>query len=105
MQKNTSICRSMKSKLHVKNTECTQCIMKENLLLLKAETFIRTLRSKEVQNNNKDPERRISKYQNIFAKDYTQSWSEEFFMKNTVPQTYVIEDFKGAQIRGEKLIR
>ena len=37
---------------------------------------------------------RISKYKNIFAKGYTQSWSEEVFVvckiKNTVPWTYVI---------------
>ena len=41
---------------------------------------------------------RISKYKNIFAKGYTQNWSEEVFVvskiKNTVPWTYVISDFK-----------
>ena len=45
--------------------------------------------------NDKDPKFkfgdhvRISKYKNIFAKDYTPIWSEEIFMikeiKNTVP--------------------
>ena len=32
---------------------------------------------------------RISKYKNIFAKGYTQNWSEEVFfnIKNTVPWT------------------
>ena len=39
---------------------------------------------------------RISKYKNIFAKGYTQNWSEEVFavskIKNKVPWTYVISD-------------
>ena len=39
---------------------------------------------------------RISKYKNIFAKEYTANWSEEVFViskiKNTVPWTYVITD-------------
>ena len=42
---------------------------------------------------------RISKYKNIFAKDYTPNWSEEIFVikdiKNTVPWTYVINDLNG----------
>ena len=42
---------------------------------------------------------RISKYKNIFAKGYTQNWSEEVFVvskiKNTVPWTYVINDLNG----------
>ena len=52
--------------------------------------------------NNKDPKLkvgdhvRISKYKNIFAKDYTPNWSEEVFVikkvKNTVLWTYVIND-------------
>ena len=37
---------------------------------------------------------RISKYKKIFAKGYTQNWSEDVFIirkiKNTVPWTYVI---------------
>ena len=41
----------------------------------------------------------ISKYKNIFAKDYTPNWSEEIFVikeiKNTVPWTYVINDLNG----------
>ena len=45
---------------------------------------------------------RISKYKNIFAKGYTQNWSEEVFVvskiKNTVPWTYVISDLKGEPI-------
>ena len=52
--------------------------------------------------NKKDPKFkvgdhvRISKYKNIFAKGYTQNWSEEVFVvskiKDTVPWTYVISD-------------
>ena len=54
--------------------------------------------------NDKDPRFqvgdhvRISKYKNIFAKGYTPNWSEEIFViskvKNAVPWTYVINDFK-----------
>ena len=54
--------------------------------------------------NKKDPNFnigdhvRISKYKTIFAKGYTPNWSEEVFVvskiKNTVPWTYVISDFK-----------
>ena len=61
---------------------------------------------KEVNDN--DPEFkvgdhvRISKYKNIFAKDYTPNWSEEVFVikeiKNTVPWTYVIDDLNGEEI-------
>ena len=47
---------------------------------------------------------RISKYKNIFAKGYTQNWSEEVFVvskiKNTVPWTYVISDLNGEEITG-----
>ena len=42
---------------------------------------------------------RISKYKKIFAKGYTQNWSEKVFViqkvKNTVPWTYVINDLNG----------
>ena len=47
---------------------------------------------------------RISKYKNIFAKEYTPNWSEEAFMikevKNTAPLTYVISDLNGVEIIG-----
>ena len=47
---------------------------------------------------------RISKYKNIFAKGYTQNWSEEVFVvskiKNTVPWTFVISDSNGEPIIG-----
>ena len=60
--------------------------------------------------NKKDPKFkvgdhvRISKYKNIFAKGYTQNWSEVVFFvsktKNTVPWTYVISDLNGEKIAG-----
>ena len=47
---------------------------------------------------------RISKYRNIFAKGYMPNWSGEIFIikkiKNTVPWTYVINDFKDEEIIG-----
>ena len=60
--------------------------------------------------NDKDPKFkggdhvRISKYKNIFPKEYTLNWSEEVFfvskIKNTVPWTYVINDIDGEEIIG-----
>ena len=45
---------------------------------------------------------RISKYKNIFEKDYVPNWSEEVYLikrvKNTCPWTYVISDLKGEEI-------
>ena len=65
--------------------------------------------SKEINNKNPkfivgdDPA--ISKYENIFAKGYTPNWSEEIFVikkdKNTVPQTYVINDVNEEEIVGK----
>ena len=47
---------------------------------------------------------RISKCKNIFAKGCSPNWSEEIFIvseiKNTVPQTYVINDLNGEEITG-----
>ena len=47
---------------------------------------------------------RISKYKNIFAKDYTSNWSEEAFVikknRNKAPWTYVIDDLNGEEITG-----
>ena len=73
---------------------------------VKDNTYINT--DKEI--NNEDPKFkvghhvRISKYKNIFAKGYTPNWSEEVFVikkvKNTVPWTYVINDFNGEEITG-----
>ena len=60
--------------------------------------------------NEKDPKfkagdhARISKYKNIFAKGYTQNWSEEVFVvskiKNTVLWIYAISDLNGEPIAG-----
>ena len=60
--------------------------------------------------NHKDPKFkvgdhvRISKYKNIFAKEYTPNWSEEIFVirkvKNTVPWTYIINNLNGEEIIG-----
>ena len=60
--------------------------------------------------NKKDPKFkvgdhvRVSKYKNIFAKGFVPNWSEEVFVvskvKNTVPQTYVINDLSGEEITG-----
>ena len=47
---------------------------------------------------------KISKYKNIFAKGYTQNWSEEVFIinkiKNKVPWTYVTSDLNDTPIAG-----
>ena len=63
---------------------------------------------KEVNNNDSKfkvgDHVRMSKYKNIFAKDYTPNWSEEIFvikkLKNTVPWTYVVNDLNGEEITG-----
>ena len=62
--------------------------------------------SKEINDNNpkfKNGDNvRISKYKNVFAKAYTLNWSEEVFvikkLKNAVPWTYVISDFKEEEL-------
>ena len=64
----------------------------------------------EKEVNDKDPKFkigdyvRISKYKNIFAKEYMPNWSEEVFIiskiKNTVPWTYIINDLNGDEIIG-----
>ena len=73
---------------------------------MKSNTYINS--SKEI--NNKDPQFkvgdivRISKYKNIFAKDFTSNWSEEAFVikivKNTVLWTYVITDLNREEVVG-----
>ena len=60
--------------------------------------------------NKKDPRFkvgdhvRISKYKNIFAKEYTPNWSEEIFVvskiKQTVPWTYIINNLNNEEITG-----
>ena len=62
------------------------------------------------ESNKKDPKFkvgdkvRISKYKNIFAKDYTPNWREEVFVvnkiQNTVAWTYLINDLNGEEIKG-----
>ena len=46
----------------------------------------------------------LLEYQNVFAKGYTRNWSEEVFVikkiKDTVLQTYVINDLNGEEIVG-----
>ena len=62
--------------------------------------------SKEINNKNSKFKvgdiARISKYKNIFAKVYSQNWSEEVFViekvNDTVPWTYIIRDLKGEEI-------
>ena len=80
--------------------------IKMKLIDVKDNTYINT--DKEI--NNKDSKFkvgdriRISKYKNIFAKDFTPDWSEEVFaikkVKNTAPWTYVINDLNGEEIIG-----
>ena len=63
---------------------------------VKDNTYINT----DKETNDKNPKFkvgdrvRISKYKNIFAKDYTPNWSEEVFVikkvKNTVPWTLLM---------------
>ena len=58
--------------------------------------------------NDKDPKFkivdnvRISKYKNIFAKDYIRNWSEKVFeikkVKNTVPWTYDLVILEGRKL-------
>ena len=73
---------------------------------VKDNTYINT----DKEFNDKDPKFkvgdhvRISKYKNIFAKGYTNNWSEEVFLikefKKTVLWTYVISDLNGEEITG-----
>jgi hypothetical protein len=47
---------------------------------------------------------RISKQKTVFKKGYTQNWSNEIFkiikVQNTIPKTYLLEDFNGEAILG-----
>ena len=64
----------------------------------------------EKEANDRDPKFkvgdyvRISKYKNIFAKEYIPNWSEEVFeikkVKNTVPRICVINYLNGEEIIG-----
>ena len=87
-----------------KNTHHRKIKMKS--IDVKANTYINI--DKEV--NDKKPQFkvgdhvRVSKYKNVFAKDYTPNWSEKIFVikkiKNTVPWTYIINDLNGKKIIG-----
>ena len=72
---------------------------------VKSSTYINILLSKimkKILNLKTGDIVRISKYKTIFAKDYTQNWSEEVFVinkdKNTLSRTYVINDINGEEI-------
>ena len=73
--------------------------------MLSLVSFLNTMLISWIQynSNDKDPKFklddhvRISKYKNIFAKGYTPNWSEEIFVKNTVPWTYVTNDLNGEE--------
>ena len=69
-----------------------------HILILKKEVKDKNPKFKVVENV------RISKYKNIFAKRYTPNRSEEVCVikkvKNTIPQTYVINDLNGKEIIG-----
>ena len=47
---------------------------------------------------------RITKYKNIFSKDYTENWSREIFIIDSVlktnPWTYKLKDLNGEKIIG-----
>ena len=44
---------------------------------------------------------RITKYKNVFAKDYTESWSREIFVIDSVLKT---NSWKSKDLNGEKII-
>lgn len=47
---------------------------------------------------------RISKYKHVFEKGYTPNWTTEIFkvktVRNTNPNTYILKDYKGHDIKG-----
>lgn len=47
---------------------------------------------------------RISKYKHVFEKGYTPNWTTEVFkiknIKITNPNTYILEDYRGSEIKG-----
>ena len=117
--------RTLKNKIHKYMTSISKNVYMDKLDEIVNEcnnTHHRTIKMKPIhvkdntyitinkEVNNKDPKFkvgdhvRISKYKNIFAKGYTQNWSEESFVikeiKNTVPWTYAINDLNGEEIIG-----
>ena len=87
------------------NSTCHSTI-KMKPIDVKSNTYIDS--SKEI--NGKNPKLkvgdnvRLSKYKSVFAKGYTPNLSKEVFVikkvKNTVPQTYVINDLNREEIIG-----
>ena len=115
--------RTLKTKIYKYMTSMSKNVYIDKLDDIVGEynnTYHRTIKMKPVdvkentyidfkkEVNDKDPNFkvgdhvRISKYKNIFDKEYMPNWSEEFFfiskMKNTVPWTYVINDLNGEKI-------
>ena len=98
------------------------CILTNDIVNQYSNTYHSTIKMKPVdvqsskyfdlykKNKKEDPKFkvgehvRISKYKNIFAKDYVPNLSEEILclkkVKNTVLWTYVISDLKGQEIAG-----
>ena len=97
--------RTLKSRIYRYMTSIPKNVYIEKL----DDTYHSTIKMKPVDVKS-DPKFKIGdiartlKYKNIFAKGYFPNWSEEDFVikkvKNTVPQTYVISDFKGRKIAG-----
>ena len=66
--------------------------------------------TEKIETNSKVPKfkvndrARITKYRNIFSKDYTKNWSREIFIIDSVlkanPWTYKVEDLNGEKIIG-----
>ena len=117
--------RTLKNKIYKHMTSISQNVYINKLDVILNEynnTYHRTIKMKAIdvkdntsinigkKVNDKDPKfknvdhTRISKYKNIFAKDYTLNWSEEIFVmkeiKNTVPWTYVVNDLNSEKIIG-----
>ena len=120
-----SFIRTLKTKIYKYMTSISKNVYIDKLddiINEYSNTYHRTIKMKPVdvkdntyfdfkkEVNDKDPKFkvgdhvRISKYKNIFAKEYTPNWSEEVFViskiKNTVPWTYVINDFNDEEIIG-----
>ena len=114
--------RTLKNKIHKYMTSILKNVYIDKLDIVNEynNTYYRTIKMKPIdvkdnkyinigeEINDKDPRFkvgdhvRISKYKNIFAKDYTPNWSEEIFVikkvRNTVPWTHVINDLNGKEV-------
>ena len=117
--------RTLKNKIYkhmIANSENMHFIVLKDIVGEYNNTYYKTIKMKPIdvksncfaeyngESNERDPKFkvgdhvRISKYKNIFAKEYTSNWTEEIFVikqiKNTVPWTYVICDLNGVEIIG-----